>query len=266
MASDVLGKLKTIRPVWWVGIAGVGGFVGWRYLSARQAAAASANAVQIDPATGLPIDPSTGLDVGSGGTIGDAYQNPAPAGAANTGDTSSTTAPTTDQEWTQAGVTFMAGLGYDAQTVLAAESLYLADQGVTTDQATLLHEVIAGIGRNPGTPHSIRTVTAPPPTTTPPVTTTNAVNPVKGVKVLSTNLSTSTMSVAWSPAAHATGYTVSIGTNTAGSNHQTLTAPAYATQLTFGSLQPKTRYYLRVQANPAASGAPWSAVVSGTTK
>lgn len=145
MASENPLAGKKIHPAWLIVGGGAALYVGYRWLTARQAAAAAP--VQVDPSTGLPIDPSTGLPITSGGDVGDIFQNPSPS-SGNTSDTPSS-GITTNEQWTQAGVTYMEGLGYDPTTVLSALSGVLANQTVTSAQATIWHEVVAAIGAPP---------------------------------------------------------------------------------------------------------------------
>jgi hypothetical protein len=145
MVSDNPLGGKKIHPAWLIMGGGAALFVGYKWFVARSAAAAAP--IQVDPSTGLPIDPSTGLPITSGGDVGGIYQNPAPS-SGNTSDTPAS-GITTNQQWTQAGVTYMEGLGYDPNTVLTALSQVLANQQVSSAQATIWHEVVAAIGSPP---------------------------------------------------------------------------------------------------------------------
>lgn len=268
--KGLLGSLKTkVGPLpigVWV-VVGLGVFLYVQH-QRSSAAAGAGSGQQIDSAGNVGIiDPATGYVSGSPQDTAALGQSAGGGGSTDTSGAGSgaTTAGqyATNDDWARAAVNYLVGLGVDPTVAGQAIQQYLASQTLTTTQQGDLNLAIQSLGAPPTLPPPA--ASNPTPITTAPGGGTNATNPVTGVRVLPVNTNSSTLSVGWNKSANATGYTASIGTNTAGNNHQTLTAPASGTQLTFGSLQPKTRYYMRVQATPAAPNAPWSAVVSGTT-
>jgi hypothetical protein len=268
--KGALDFLKTKIGPLPLGVWGVGGLAAFLIYQRRKAASSSTSGgQQIDSAGNVgTIDTATGYVQGSPQDIAALGQNNNGSGgstdtsAAGSGATVAGQYATND-DWSRAAVNFLVGLGIDPTTATQAIQQYLASQSLTTAQQGDVNLAIQSLGAPPTLPSPSQT--NPTPVSTPPSGTVNASNPPTGVKILPFNTSKTTVSIGWNKAANATGYTVSIGTNTAGNNHETTQVPAGQLQFTFGSLKPGTKYYARVQATPAAAGAGWGGPVSTTT-
>lgn len=142
--------VKKIPKKWvWVGVAGAGGFVLWRYYQASRAAqAAPAPDGTMD--TGSVTDAAPG--VGGGGNV--QY-----AGSTQAGDASITT----NSAWTQAATDYLTNTaGYGAQAVVEALGNYLAGNPLTDAQITIVRAALAVQGQPPqGGPYTIKHTTNP---------------------------------------------------------------------------------------------------------
>ncbi len=75
---------------------------------------------------------------------------------------------TTNAQWTQKAVETLDGYGFESSTVLTALAKYLAREGLTEAQITIVQAAIAAVGLPPvGGPYPI-TAALPPPATVPP--------------------------------------------------------------------------------------------------
>jgi hypothetical protein len=269
-AKSLMDSLKTkVGPlplgVW---VAAGGGL--WFYLERRKAAAStSTSGQQIDSAGNVgTIDPTTGYVAGSqqdiaalgqSGIGGDTTSTDTQAGSG--GQTAGQFA--TNDDWARAAVNYLVGLGIDPTTATQAIQQYLSSQTLTTAQQGDVNLAIQSLGAPPTLPSPSQT--NPTPVQTQPGGTVNATNPPSGVHILSNNQSKNTLAVGWTKSANATSYNISMGTDTNASNGGVTTAPATQPAVTVGDLKPGTRYYFKVQAQPAATGAPWGGPVSATT-
>jgi hypothetical protein len=246
--------------VW--GVLGLGIFL---YIQHRQAAGAGTAGTGTDPAGNVgAIDPATGYVYGSAeDTAALGQSSSIDGGTSSSTGSGSTTAGTyaTNNDWSRAAINYLVGLGEDPTVVSQAIQQYLSSQNLTTEQQAAVNLAIQALGPPPDLP-------GPSEQNPTPVTggsgTVNASNPPTGVTV-SGNVSSTTLSVKWNAVANATGYTIAMGSDPGATNGGTTTAPGTQPAVTIGNLRPGTKYYFRVQATPAATGAPWGGPVSGTT-
>jgi hypothetical protein len=238
----------------------------WWYFQRANKSSTSGSGQQIDSAGNVgTIDPATGYVAGSAedaAALGQASGGGGSGGTDDTGSGSTTAGQyATNDDWSRAAVNYLVGLGIDPTTATQAIQQYLSSQTLTTDQQGDVNLAIQALGAPP---------TLPSPTQGNPTPingtggTTNASNPPTGVAIVPGNTGPTTLSIKWNSTANATGYTVSYGTDAAASTNKT-TAPAGQLGVTIGSLKPGTKYFIKVQATPASSGAGWGGPVSATT-
>lgn len=279
-AFDFLGTKLGPAPI---GLWGLGFLVIWYYLQSKKKPAAAAGGAapnqQVDPAGNVgSIDPSTGYVYGSpedqaaiasnanaGGSSGGG------GGSGSAAGSGSTTAGqyATNADWSRAALNYLVGLGIDPTVASQALQQYLSSQTLTTNQQGIVNLAIQGLGAPPELPTAAQQNPTPIGGTGGSTGSTgggqtNASNPVTGVAT-DANVSSSTAAIRWNAAANATSYNIQIATDPSFSNAFTTTAPASQTSVTLGNFNPSTTYYLRVQAQPASAGAPWSEPVSVTT-
>ncbi len=146
--------VKKIPKKWvWIGVAGAGGFVLWRYYQASQAPAGPAPDGTMD--TGSVTDAPPG--VGGGGNV--QY-----AGSVQAGDDSITT----NSAWAQAATDYLSNTaGYGAAAVVEALGAYLAGNPLTDAQITIVRAALAVQGPPPQGSFTIKHTTAPAPPAAP---------------------------------------------------------------------------------------------------
>lgn len=174
--------------------------------AASTTASTDATSTEIDPATGYiygsPDDVSalqaqTAVGTGDGG--GTADDTP-------TTDNSTTAGLTTNAQWTQAAQNYLTDtVGLASGTVSSALGPYIAGEGVTDAQKSVIQQAIAGVGSPPqsgtnGFPPSIRLKA------TSTVSTPRLATPT-GLKVAGGQTATTEL-IQWKAVAHATSYTV----------------------------------------------------------
>jgi hypothetical protein len=150
----VIGKAKkSYVAVGVAAIVGVAGFAWYRRVQGDQAAAAPGYYADTRTGSELPTDdytnPGSNEDGQSGTGIG--------------GD-SGWRAPTTNEAWAQQVLDRLTW--YEPSAVSAAIGKYLTRQQVTADEATMIREAWAQVGRPP-VDQPLLTSTTTPPTTTP---------------------------------------------------------------------------------------------------
>lgn len=189
-----LKDLKGNKKVLVYAGSAAGGYVLYRYWKARQASAA---------ATVVPAGPTdTSVAQGGGGTAMD---------NTNVGNSTLNT-PASNAEWTQNAVSLLANQGWDGATVTAALGKYLAGQGLSDAEITIVQSALAIAGSPPVGAYGLIRVSNPPATTTttPPATTTPASTaPTAAPGNLHTRVSTTTgFTAQWNPVPGATRYRV----------------------------------------------------------
>lgn len=187
----VVGKVKPAYV--YAGLAAVGGVVIYAYWSRRKS----------DQAASAP-DYYADLRTGSE-TPNDDFVNPAPNNSGNPGS-EGTGAPRTDEEWARRTVERLSW--YEQGYVSQVTGKYLARQPVTPDEATLIREAWAQVGRPPGNQPIIPVTGAPGPTPPTPPTPPVPSAPLKIVAVRTTRTS---VFLTWDPVPGATSYVVSQG-------------------------------------------------------
>lgn len=245
--------------VWMV--IGLGVFL---YVQHKQAPAAGSKGGATDAAgnTG-PIDPASGFVYGSPedlaslhGVIGGGSGGGTDTSANGSGNANGAKTYTTNADWGRAAVNYLTGLGIDPTVATQSIGQFLSSQTMTDTQQGNVNLAIQALGPPPQLP--------PPTQNNPTPVGTNATNPVTGVTIDPRSSGPTTLEVKWNAAANVRQYIISYGL-TPDANTWTTDAPAGQPSITIGRLLPGTTYHFKVQATPAASGAPWSETVSGTT-
>lgn len=255
--KDFLGRKVGPLPVWMYAVA----FLGiWYYLERKKSATAAAASTTsttattgnygTDPAgnTG-EINPATGYVYGSAEDTAALQQQ-------STGAQSSGSYSTNDQ-WAEAAINYLVGLGDDSVVANGAIEAYLQSQTLTTAQQAMVNSAIQKLGAppQPPSPGTTTGVVAPPGGAT-----TYATNPPTGLTVTSSG--GSSIGLKWNAATNATGYTVSAkpasGTGTAQTTTTTLPLA------TLSGLSPSTSYKITVQGTPADAGAPSATTTAST--
>lgn len=245
-------------PVWFLGVVLAG---GWYYIerkktSASTAAAAATGTAATGTSANIGTDPAgnTGqIDPETGYVYGTAEDTAALQQV--TGSSSSSGTYSDNNAWGQAAINYLVGLGEDATAANSAISAYLGSQTLTPAQQAMVNSAVQALGAppQPPTPTSTTTIVAPPGGAT-----TYATNPPTGLTVTST--SATSIGLKWNAAANATGYTVTVAADGAGSQTVTTTSPL----ATVSGLTPQKTYSISVQGTPADSGAA-SATTTATT-
>lgn len=197
-------------------IAGIVGYAWWHSRSANSSAAAAAPAI-VDP-----NNPGTG-NMGASSYQG-ASDNPAVVVPPAPGSI------TTNAQWVQAAVEYMANIGYDAPTVATALGDYLARQPLSSQQQEIVRTALGAEGPPPvGGPYAIITGLPTP--------THNAPGAVSALAV--TGTTSSSISLAWNAASGADSYRIdehsALGhsTQTTTATHYTKTGLHYDLEHTF---------------------------------
>jgi chitodextrinase len=243
MAEDItitkVGSVpkKVIIPV----VVAAAAFVGWRYWQARQTAASTDSTVTNGD--------FGAVDSSIPGVVGAVSSDNSYGG--DTGNTSTTsTGKTTDAEWTNDVVLAFASAGSttSGDDVLQALGLYLNNQPMTDAQKSIVQRAIAVAGYPYGT--GAHTIVAGGNTAL-------TIAP-SGLKV--TGVTSTTVTLSWSPVAGATGYRAyrsGVATNVGSS---------VGTSVTVGGLTPNTSYSFHVAAVTASGSlSPSSSSVTGKT-
>lgn len=239
--------------------------VMWWYLQKRKAgsgtAAAGANQ-QTDPAGNIgSINPGTGYVYGTPEDQAAQASGNAQTGTV-TGSGGSTVAGAypDNNAWANAAINYLVGIGVDPTAANSAIEQFLASQPLTVSQQGEVNTAIQRIGAPPQPPQP---GTAPSPIVAPPSPgTIYATNPPTGIAVV--QAAKTSISLKWNKATNATGYTIFYGKTSAANTWSTTTSGGAGD--TIGLLSPNTRYYFRVQANPAKSGAGFGAISATTSK
>lgn len=115
-------------------LAVAGAFVAWRYWQAHQAAASA-------PVLTAPDTLGDDLTPTGGGAPQPSQLGP--------GATANIPVPLTNADWTQAAVSYLVSVGYDAATAAAVLGKYLGKQPLTPSELVILRAALAGAGNPP---------------------------------------------------------------------------------------------------------------------
>jgi len=129
------------------GIA-AGGFVVWRYISARRAASAAPDATDAGISTGAAELPSVAGAVNSDGTI-----SGTPAGSSGT--TNPSGSPTTDAEWTDLVMTKLPLDKWTQTDIITALGNWLSGRSLSQLQQDIVRAAKAAAGNPPSGDHPI---------------------------------------------------------------------------------------------------------------
>lgn len=127
------------------------------------------------------------------------YTNPAPTEST---DTYSTTwqAPSTNEEWSQQAVDALGNVGIDPSAASAAIGAYLSRQDLTSDQASMIRQAWALIGKPPSGPSSFSIATSATATTA----------PAKPQRFVANTLHPDNVIIQWDPVTGATKYRLTV--------------------------------------------------------
>jgi hypothetical protein len=223
----------------YVAVAGVGGFVLWRYWSAAGSEHDAA------PSEYQP-DTSSVTQAGAGPLTSDR--------TGNTSDDSNTAGQiTTNDQWTQRAVELLGLAGWEERTVLTSLGKWLNRQPLTDSEALIVRAATAIAGPPPvGGPYPIQLVTGgnttPARPEVPKAPNGLTINTVHGNNVI----------IAWGAVSGATGYQLDM------SNRPSKTLGP-TTSYRWTGLTPQKRYTVRIRARNARGYGPWSPVVGFTT-
>lgn len=250
----------------YVGGAAVAGFVGYAYWRNRQASAAAAttatdttatDTTALDAANAAASDPSYAYGTGDGGyAYGGGYpiyqspingNYPTPTGGA----------PSTDPQWTQEAINWLANIGVDSQAASHAIALFMSDMCMTSQEADYVRQAKAGLGDPPQTHHNIQICSTnnPPPT--------GGGGPIPApANFHVTGTSKTGVTLSWS-AVPGKNVVYLLHGDGGGISHSIGT---FKTSFTYGQLKPGTKYNFHVQAVSDGVNGAASPTVSATTK
>lgn len=249
-------KLGPLPVVAWIGIA----IVVWWYVNKKQNGGTAGS--QTDPAGNVgQIDPKTGYVYGSAEDVAAAGQSPSGLGGSSDSGTGGSTIAgqyADNDAWAVAAINYLVSIGVDATSANAAIQQFLASQPLTTQQQSEVNLAIQRIGSPPSPPNPGTSV---PPVVNPPGTSTQATNPPTGFTT--TAVGSTAITAKWNAATNAVSYTMHWGRTSAATDGSTTVSTTTATA---SGLKPNTLYYLRVQANPAKTGAAFASLTKTTVK
>lgn len=254
MAEDI--SVPTVGPVKKqyvvAAVVGIAGLVGYVYLKDRKAASSSSSSTAAGAIDPNAVDPNTGLTYGDELAAGaSTYQNPNP-GASGSGSVSSTSQPTSDQEWATQVEQDPAMASYDPTFLGATLGKYLDRQALTSDEQTVVRTAWAYHGHPPGNEPIIPVTSGGTPGGgtsgtggTPPATPT-------GLHPLPGQVSAVSVGLGWNAVAGATGYRVGVRNNSNSTNPWSFQDIGVGTSTTVGALHSKQQYEFTVQARNSA--------------
>lgn len=254
LATKKIGPLPAVA---WLAIAIA---VFW-YVRKKQGSGATGGQ-QTDPAGNVgTIDPQTGYVYGS--QQDQAALNSGSSGLGTSSDSGtggSTVAGSyaDNNAWAVAAINYLVSIGVDATEANTSITQFLGSQKLTTQQQANVNLVIQRIGAPPSPPEPGGSVT---PVVNPPGTSTYATNPPSGFTTTSTG--NGSIGAKWNATTNAASYTMSWGTTAAATDGTTTVSTATATAT---GLKANTLYHLKVQANPAKTGAPYATLTKSTDK
>lgn len=147
-------KIPGVGPVkksWAVvGVAVVGGIVGWAWWN-RSASPADTAEPAIDPATGLPVDSSPSVDT---------YTNPDPRVTDDTISVGTPAAIVTNQDWVADVQEKLGNTGYDVVFVTTTLGKYLAKTPLSKEEGSLVQTAWAVSGYPPDGPRTFTYATS----------------------------------------------------------------------------------------------------------
>lgn len=268
-----LGDVKK-KTAMYAGIGGLG-LLGVVWYRNKQAASAAASSSSTSTGTDQGTDPQTGYAYGSpediaalqqmgASGLGGDYGYPYSGGFPNPGGYNPNPTPTgpgtftNNAEWAQYAEDYLANtVGGDAATIGNALGKYITGQPVDDTMVSVINQAIAFAGYPP-----IAGPNGNPPgfnhQATPGGGSGKAHNPVTGLKII--DFGFTSLTIAWDPAANATGYLIQVydGSKKVTSMNTT------ATNARIRNLRGNTNYRITVWARP--SGAAPNASVTGKTK
>jgi LysM repeat protein len=256
VGSVFMKKIGPLPVIAWAGIAGVVYYVVKKRAgsSAKTTTATATNAsgeagtMGTDPAgnTGL-IDPSTGYVYGTPSDQAALGGSGSSGSSGSSSGTSSTPKYTTNQEWENAAIDYLVGLGVDPVGANSAIAAYLGSQSLSVTQQAEVNETIQSLGAPPQPPSPATS----PPVVNPPGTSGGpyAKNPPTGLATSS--VTATSASLKWNAATGAKGYTVTYQPAKGTAATESTSQPF----ITLSGLKPQTAYRVSVQATPADAGA-----------
>jgi LysM repeat protein len=256
LAATLKHKVGPLPLVVWVGAA----IVIW-YIVSKRKGSSTVSGQQTDPAGNVGvIDPKTGYVAGSS-------QDASALGNQNSGTTGSSSGSgstvagqyTTNADWARAAINFLVGVGVDPTEANSAVEQYISSQTLTTAQQGEVNLAIQALGAPPDPPNP---GTAPPPVVTPPSPgPVYATNPPTGLAV--TGSTASTIGLKWNRSTNATGYTITA--TASGKPTASTTVTGTDASGTVSGLAANTSYTVKVQAQPAKTGAGFASTTASTT-
>jgi hypothetical protein len=245
MADVKIPGIGNVDSKWvWAGgalVLGIAGYAWWRQGAAAAAEAAEESADYTTDAAGEEVYP-----YGTAYATDYAYDSAFPSyvpPSFGVNTTVQSTRPTTNSEWTQAAVEWLESVGTEANLASAAVARYLLRECLSSTQADIVRQAVAGLGPPPTGTFSIITCPAGPaaPPGGSPAAPPGATLPGPG-GLRKIGASRTTLAMTWNTVAGAAGYRVyraGVGTNVGAStdNH-----------VTIGGLRPNTTYKIHVRA------------------
>lgn len=131
-------------------------FVGYRYWTSRN-----------DSTSDEPVITSPEEDYGAtGSATGTGYSYIPTSSSDSSTSTTDSSVISTNQQWTQAGVTYASSVGYDSAAAALALGKYLSTQPITKDEQNIVRVVLGALGSPPtGGPYTVITDTSSTPST-----------------------------------------------------------------------------------------------------
>lgn len=216
-------------------------YVGYRWYSARGDSS--------EETTVLP----PGEDYGAtGSATGTGYSYIPTSSSDSTTETDSSVI-STNQQWSQAGVTYATSVGYDPAASALALGKYLGTQPITKDEQNIVRVVLGAIGKPPtGGPYTVITDTSSSPSTF------TAPTALRAWDTTTTNQ----IGLQWNPVTGASGYRIfrtDLGNEPIGDSSDT--------KFWVKGLQGNTTYRFQVAARTASGSiGPKSSVYTAKTK
>lgn len=242
----------------WIAIA----LAVFYYISKRQGGGGTAGGPQTDPAGNVgTINPQTGYVYGSSedqAALGSGSGSIGSDTDTGTGGSTVSGQYADNNAWAVAAINYLVSIGVDATSANAAITQFLSSQTLTTEQQADVNLVIQRIGAPPSPPEPGG---SPPPVVNPPSSSTYAANPPSGFTT--TSVTSSSIGAKWNAATNAASYRLSWGTTTDAKDGSVTVSTTAGTAT---GLKPNTLYHLRVQANPAKSGAGFASLTKSTAK
>jgi hypothetical protein len=259
--TELLTRKVGPLPLWaWAGaFVVIWWYIGRKKTAATTTASGTASGTGTDPAgnTGT-LDPLTGYVQGTAEDLASLQQQNAELnGSSSTSGSGSSNNYSSNQQWEQAAINYLVGLGDDSVAANGAISAYLQSQTLTSNQQAMVNSAVLALGAppDPPAPSTSTTIVSPPGGAT-----TYATNPPTGLAVAATTASS--LSLKWNAAKNATGYTVTA--TPAGSSGSPRTVSVSTPYAVLSGLAASTSYTIKVQATPADTGASSATTTAST--